>query len=86
MAIILSIPLGIVLGWILYKIGDKHPTITYLIGVLPYSIFFWLTWDDRDFWGPYRISALLGSILAIIICKTLNVTNKKTFTFDGKSK
>ena len=77
MTIILAIPLGIILGWILHKIGDKHPTITYLIGILPYSIFFWLTWDDRDFWGPYRISALFGSILAIIIWKTLDALSKK---------
>lgn len=77
MAFVLAIPLGILLGWILFKIGDKHPTITYLVGVLPYSIFFWLTWEDRDFWGPYRIAALGGSIIAIIFWKMLESLSKK---------
>lgn len=49
MEFILAIPLGILLGCILYKIGDKRPTLTYLVGILPYSVFFWLTWEDRDF-------------------------------------
>lgn len=77
MGFILAIPLGIFLGWILYKIGDKRPTLTYLVGILPYSIFFWLTWEDRDFWGSYRIAALFGSALALIIWKTLDALSKQ---------
>lgn len=77
MVLLFAIPLGILLGWVLYKIGNRHPTITYLIGILLYSIFFWLTWEDRDFWGPYRIASLLGSILGLFIWKMLELLAKR---------
>lgn len=77
MTIILAIFIGIIFGWILHKLRDIHPTIWYLIAVFPYSVFFWLTFDDRNFWGPYRISALFGSVLALIIWKILGTKIKK---------
>lgn len=77
MIFILAIPLGILLGWVLYKIGNKRPTLTYLVGILPYSIFFLLAWEDRNFWGPYGIAAILGSALGLIIWKILDALSKR---------
>ncbi len=66
MIYLLSIPLGILFGLLLDKIG-AHNRFSYIISVLPYSIFFWLTWEDREFWGPYRIAALIGSLIACVV-------------------
>ncbi|WP_068470582.1 hypothetical protein [Candidatus Protochlamydia phocaeensis] len=74
---LIILPFGIILGWILYKIGNNHPTITYLVGILPYFVFFWFSSYNRELWGPYRIAILLGTILAIIIWKSLEAINKK---------
>ena len=55
------------LGLLLYKIGKKHMRLAYFIGILPYSILFWLTWEDSNYWGPYRAMAAIGTIVAAIV-------------------
>lgn len=68
MGFIISIPLGIILGFIAYRISLKSQVLGYLIGLLPYSIFFFLTLEDREAWGHYRAVAFLATVIASIFC------------------
>ena len=68
MGFIISIPLGIILGFIAYRISLRSQTLGYLIGLLPYSIFFFLTFEDREIWGHYRAIAFFATIIASLFC------------------
>lgn len=74
MGFIISIPLGIILGYLVYKISLKNQLLAYLIGILPYSIFYFLTLENKENdWGHYRAIAffatIIGSIVWIVISK-----------------
>lgn len=77
MGFIISIPLGVILGFITYKISLKSETLAYLVGILPYSIFFFLTFEDREAWGHYRAIAFFATIIASMCWFTISKLAKR---------
>jgi hypothetical protein len=81
MGYLLIIPLGIILGFFIYKIRLVSQRLGYLFGIFPYSILFWLSGDNQEFWGHYRAAAFLATIIATVICilieRKMKVTNLK---------
>lgn len=68
MGFIISIPLGIILGFIAYRISLRSQTLGYVVGLLPYSVLFFLTFEDREMWGHYRAIAFFATVIASVFC------------------
>ena len=66
MEILIFIPLGIIMGYIMYKIRNEF--LGYLFGISPYLTFFLLSVENREVWGHYRIIALLVTAVACLVC------------------
>ena len=80
--ILLIIILYAFFGLLLYKIGKRHTRLAYFIGILPYSILFWLTWEDPSYWGSYRAMAAIGTIVAAIVWGTARYSEKMKSKLD----
>lgn len=84
MGFIISIPLGILLGYFAYKIHLKNQLLGYLFAITPYSIFFWLSLEDREVWGRYRAVAFLATAISSLYCFVKRkVDEKKTRNSDS---
>lgn len=77
MGFIVSIPLGIFFGYIAYQISLKNQFLSYLFAILPYSIFFWLSFENRDLWGHYRAIAFFATAVASLFCFVKRKIDKK---------
>lgn len=77
MILILTIVLGIVLGYLAYKISLRNQLLGYLVAITPYSILFFLSLENRDMWGHYRVIALFTTIIASIFCLIKRLIDKK---------
>ncbi len=75
MEVLVFIPLGIIWGYIMYKI--KSEFWGYLFGIFPYLTFFLLSIDNREIWGHYRAIALLATLVASLTCFIFRRINTK---------
>jgi len=75
MEVLIFIPLGIIMGYIMYKISSE--IWGYLFGIFPYFIFFVLSIHDREIWGHYRAIALLATAVACLFCFILRKLSAK---------
>ena len=75
MVVLIFIPLGIIMGYIMSKI--KSEFLGYLFGISPYLIFFLLSIDNRDVWGHCRVVALLATFVASLSCYILRSLQKE---------
>ena len=66
MVVLIFIPLGLIMGYIMYKI--KSEFLGYLFGITPYLTFFLLSIDESEIWGHYRAIALLATFVASLTC------------------
>jgi hypothetical protein len=76
MIYLLAIFFGVFLGLILSKIGSHRNILSYVVLILPYTIFFWLSLENRDLWGIYRIAAIIATFIAIGVWKVKEVYEK----------
>lgn len=66
MIVLIFIPLGLVMGYTMYKI--KSEFWAYIFGITPYLIFFLLSIDEREVWGHSRVIALFATAVACLYC------------------
>jgi len=67
--VLIFIPVGIVMGYIMYKI--KSQFFGYIFAIFPYLTFFLLSIQDREEWGHYRAVAFLALAVSCLVCFTL---------------